>query len=156
MSAARSYFSTPSLLNVGSTSSVTAAAISSIPTHSQSCCCAHCIRAASLPHTTTRQYAAGGGAFPLKGRAEGPKPTQIPLRPGLYQPPAAEELVHSIAPIVVDSNAVACDGGGGATGHPVVYMKLDVDAAVPCDYCGLRYIRRDAAEKLGIATRELD
>jgi uncharacterized Zn-finger protein len=49
-----------------------------------------------------------------------------------------------------------CCSGGGATGHPTVFMKLDVDTPVPCDYCGLRYIRRDAAEKNGIPTQEVE
>ena len=40
-----------------------------------------------------------------------------------------------------------CDGGGGATGHPIEYVKLELregHAAVPCKYCGVRY-RRAAA-----------
>ena len=42
-----------------------------------------------------------------------------------------------------------CDGGGGALGHPLEYIKLGKRAdygddfkeedGVPCIYCGLRY-----------------
>ena len=51
-------------------------------------------------------------------------------------------------PLLVHSAQVAmCDGGGGATGHPIEYVKLELregHAAVPCKYCGVRY-RRAAA-----------
>ena len=35
---------------------------------------------------------------------------------------------------------VSCDGGGGALGHPRVYINLDDGKPVSCIYCGLRYI----------------
>ena len=34
---------------------------------------------------------------------------------------------------------VACDGGGGALGHPKVYINLDKEGPQSCIYCGLRY-----------------
>ena len=35
---------------------------------------------------------------------------------------------------------VSCDGGGGALGHPKVYINLDGGEPVACIYCGLRYV----------------
>ena len=35
---------------------------------------------------------------------------------------------------------VSCDGGGGALGHPKVYINLDDGKPVSCIYCGLRYV----------------
>jgi NADH dehydrogenase (ubiquinone) Fe-S protein 6 len=54
----------------------------------------------------------------------------------------AEALVNALPVILVQSTTALCDGGGGATGHPVEYMKLDKrEGASPvvCKYCGLRY-----------------
>ena len=49
-------------------------------------------------------------------------------------------------PVVeVDAEVAMCDGGGGATGHPIEYVKLELregHAAVPCKYCGVRFRRR--------------
>lgn len=41
---------------------------------------------------------------------------------------------------IVESRKVACDGGGGALGHPVVWYEMgDADEAV-CKYCDKRFI----------------
>ncbi|XP_013883870.1 NADH dehydrogenase [ubiquinone] iron-sulfur protein 6, mitochondrial [Austrofundulus limnaeus] len=40
----------------------------------------------------------------------------------------------------VETRVVSCDGGGGALGHPKVYINLDKDTKVgTCGYCGLRF-----------------
>ena len=50
------------------------------------------------------------------------------------------------APEIVEvdekTQRVACDGGGGAVGHPKVYLALDADGQVDCPYCGRRYRRK--------------
>ncbi len=35
--------------------------------------------------------------------------------------------------------SVACDGGGGALGHPKVYLELDAEGKVCCPYCSRLY-----------------
>lgn len=45
--------------------------------------------------------------------------------------------------IYVDSPHVACDGGGGALGHPRIWFTLDKDPSVDCPYCGRRYILKN-------------
>ncbi|XP_004597976.1 NADH dehydrogenase [ubiquinone] iron-sulfur protein 6, mitochondrial [Ochotona princeps] len=40
----------------------------------------------------------------------------------------------------VQNRVVACDGGGGALGHPKVYINLDKDTKTgTCGYCGLQF-----------------
>ncbi|XP_008329464.1 NADH dehydrogenase [ubiquinone] iron-sulfur protein 6, mitochondrial [Cynoglossus semilaevis] len=40
----------------------------------------------------------------------------------------------------VTTRVVSCDGGGGALGHPKVYLNLDKDTKVgTCGYCGKRF-----------------
>ncbi len=46
--------------------------------------------------------------------------------------------------IDVDSRVVACDGGGGALGHPLVYLRID-DRQVICPYCSRLYVLRPGA-----------
>lgn len=40
----------------------------------------------------------------------------------------------------VDHRIIACDGGGGALGHPKVYINLDKETKTgTCGYCGLQF-----------------
>jgi len=41
--------------------------------------------------------------------------------------------------IEVNDRIVACDGGGGALGHPRVFLNLGSDGELDCPYCGRRY-----------------
>ena len=41
--------------------------------------------------------------------------------------------------IYVDQHRVACDGGGGALGHPKVWYSLE-DGEAECGYCGRRFV----------------
>ncbi|KXJ10856.1 NADH dehydrogenase [ubiquinone] iron-sulfur protein 6, mitochondrial [Exaiptasia diaphana] len=50
-------------------------------------------------------------------------------------------LVAEEPPIEVKGRSVHCDGGGGALGHPKVYINLDPEGPHSCGYCGLRYIK---------------
>ena len=47
--------------------------------------------------------------------------------------------------IAVDSTTVSCDGGGGALGHPRVYLNLGPDGTVECRYCDRRFVLSPAA-----------
>jgi len=42
--------------------------------------------------------------------------------------------------IVVNSTRVACDGGGGALGHPKVYLEMGDANFVECGYCDRRFV----------------
>jgi len=37
--------------------------------------------------------------------------------------------------VIVTQKRVACDGGGGALGHPKVWLDMGTDNVVVCKYC---------------------
>ena len=43
--------------------------------------------------------------------------------------------------IKVTENKVACDGDGGALGHPRVYLTLDKIGQAECPYCDRLYVK---------------
>ncbi|MDW3205235.1 MAG: zinc-finger domain-containing protein [Alphaproteobacteria bacterium] len=43
----------------------------------------------------------------------------------------------------VDSSRVSCDGGGGALGHPKVYLQIGPSRSVDCPYCDKRFVLKD-------------
>src|SRR5258707_6552972 len=47
--------------------------------------------------------------------------------------------------ITVDTDRVACDGGGGALGHPKVYLNLGEVGGVECPDCSMLYVFGDGA-----------
>jgi uncharacterized Zn-finger protein len=47
--------------------------------------------------------------------------------------------------ITVDTDRVACDGGGGPLGHPKVYLNLGAEQRVECPYCSRLYVLREGA-----------
>ena len=42
--------------------------------------------------------------------------------------------------ILVDSRKIACNGGGGALGHPLVWYEMGHEDMVECMYCDRRFI----------------
>ena len=46
-----------------------------------------------------------------------------------------------------DQEAVGCDGGGGALGHPMVYYSFGSRDWVECQYCGRRFVKQRTAGK---------
>jgi uncharacterized Zn-finger protein len=49
--------------------------------------------------------------------------------------------------IFVRSGRVACDGVGGALGHPRVWLEMGEAAFVECPYCDRRFVlAKDAGE----------
>jgi uncharacterized Zn-finger protein len=48
--------------------------------------------------------------------------------------------IDSPETIVVNSTRVACDGGGGALGHPKVYLEMGDENFVECGYCDRRFV----------------
>ena len=55
--------------------------------------------------------------------------------------PAAPEVV------VVRSRRVACDGVGGALGHPRVWLEMGEAGVVECGYCDRRFVLATGLEK---------
>ena len=44
--------------------------------------------------------------------------------------------------ITVDSTTASCDGGGGALGHPKVYLSLAKTNHATCPYCSRHHVLR--------------
>lgn len=62
--------------------------------------------------------------------------------------PAALPVVETIPPpevFVVDDPMVACDGVGGAAGHPRVYLRIGDSGMADCGYCDRRFVLRGGA-----------
>jgi len=56
----------------------------------------------------------------------------------------ALELIQKVPPIEVEGDMAVCDGGGGALGHPLEYIKVGYRGGKPvsCVYCGLKYVQK--------------
>ena len=46
--------------------------------------------------------------------------------------------------IEVETSEVSCDGGGGALGHPKVFLSLANDGRVVCPYCERIFVLKSA------------
>jgi uncharacterized Zn-finger protein len=58
------------------------------------------------------------------------------------RPPVTDE----IEVFYVDSRTAVCDGGGGALGHPRVFLAIDRSDEVECPYCSRRFIYAPEAD----------
>ncbi|KAJ2319043.1 hypothetical protein IWW52_002200 [Coemansia sp. RSA 2704] len=67
-----------------------------------------------------------------------PRFVQVDLD-GQPRPMAAIELIAEEPVREVEGRLACCDGGGGALGHPRVWMNLDDGKPADCGYCGLRF-----------------
>ena len=56
--------------------------------------------------------------------------------------PAQTAAQPALSPevVVVHSRRIACDGIGGALGHPRVYLEMGDDPFVECPYCDRRFV----------------
>jgi uncharacterized Zn-finger protein len=47
--------------------------------------------------------------------------------------------------IIVTSRRLSCDGGGGALGHPKVWLEMGEGTQVECPYCDRLFVLRPGA-----------
>jgi len=73
-----------------------------------------------------------------------------------YDPAKFKALGHVLAMttpppevIVVDKHRIACDGGGGALGHPRVFLEMGTGAQVECPYCDRKFVLSKTAAEAG-------
>lgn len=59
--------------------------------------------------------------------------------------PEPTKIIEPPEIIEVDSPVVACDGGGGALGHPRVWLNMESQGAIDCPYCDRRFVLKAAA-----------
>ncbi len=60
----------------------------------------------------------------------------MPGNPNVMPPPEV---------VTVETDRVACDGGGGALGHPRVYLSVGANGQVDCPYCDRRFVLKAGA-----------
>ncbi|MEK9723571.1 MAG: zinc-finger domain-containing protein [Rhodospirillaceae bacterium] len=53
--------------------------------------------------------------------------------------PDASEIIET------DGKRVACDGGGGALGHPKVYLEMGAANEIVCPYCSRHFVLKPGA-----------
>ena len=59
---------------------------------------------------------------------------------------------HEIIRVDDADQSAGCDGGAGALGHPMIYLRFDGKAWVDCYYCGRRFAKSgDTAAPAGAA-----
>jgi uncharacterized Zn-finger protein len=63
---------------------------------------------------------------------KGTTPTATPPEAAAFPPPET---------VVVRSHRIACDGVGGALGHPRVWLEMGEGEYVECPYCDRRFVR---------------
>jgi uncharacterized Zn-finger protein len=51
--------------------------------------------------------------------------------------------------VIVQETRVACDGVGGALGHPKVYLEMGDQDYVECPYCDRRFVLASSSESVG-------
>jgi len=54
-------------------------------------------------------------------------------------PALADEIIE------VTTKRVACDGGGGALGHPRVFLEMGEKTEIVCPYCSRHYVLAEGA-----------
>ena len=62
---------------------------------------------------------------------------------------SADNVMDPPEVIVVETERVSCDGGGGALGHPKVWYDMGNEDFVECGYCDRRFVRKGGSMDLG-------
>lgn len=58
----------------------------------------------------------------------------------------ANSATDPVETVTTEKTAVDCDGGGGALGHPRVFLHIKPDVGhIDCPYCGKRFELKAAA-----------
>ena len=55
------------------------------------------------------------------------------------QSTASSEQTNEI--ITVSASRVSCNGGGGALGHPQIWLTIGQDGSVTCPYCSRQFVQ---------------
>lgn len=63
--------------------------------------------------------------------SSGTTPTATPTAALAFPPPES---------VIVRSHRIACEGVGGALGHPKVWLEMGAAGFVDCSYCDRRFI----------------
>jgi len=55
----------------------------------------------------------------------------------------------AVETVETTEHRVSCDGGGGALGHPTIYLEMGEKTEVDCPYCGRRFKLKEGAKASG-------
>jgi len=75
-----------------------------------------------------------------KAAAKTPKPEPAPAKPALIHDANPPEMIE------VRTGRIACDGVGGALGHPRVWLEMGEATFVECPYCDRRFVLAHGTE----------
>ena len=78
-------------------------------------------------------------------------PTKAPSKAGAKVPAkaAAAQAGPQAEIVPVHGHRIACDGVGGALGHPRVFLEMGDEDFVECPYCDRRFVRATKAKTSG-------
>lgn len=48
---------------------------------------------------------------------------------------------NNVPVVTTTASRVSCNGGGGALGHPLVWLNLGEDGKVTCPYCSKQFVK---------------
>jgi uncharacterized Zn-finger protein len=108
----------------------------------------------AVPSAATYRSASslGRAAFSPAGMTVGAQPASITASMTGREAAAiicrrkrSEIVTEPFEIITVDTDRVACDGGGGPLGHPKVYLNLGEQGRIECPYCSRVYVLREGA-----------
>jgi uncharacterized Zn-finger protein len=78
-------------------------------------------------------------------------PDYDPPAPKTPGPNVTKQPIPPTEIVEVDETRVACDGDGGALGHPKIYLEMGTEDFVECGYCDRRFVlskhAREARER---------
>lgn len=69
-----------------------------------------------------------------------PEPLPSQTKPGASSAESPQTVIAPPEVIVVHEHRLWCDGGGGALGHPRVFMEMGEAHFVECGYCDRRFV----------------
>jgi uncharacterized Zn-finger protein len=58
--------------------------------------------------------------------------------------PVGTEIMQVAETVEVDNEKVACEGAGGALGHPKVFLNLRGKGSIDCPYCSKRFVLKQS------------
>ncbi|GGB55242.1 zinc-finger domain-containing protein [Tistrella bauzanensis] len=54
--------------------------------------------------------------------------------------------MEPVETVIVEQTHVACEGSGGALGHPRVFLNMEGKGYVDCPYCGRHFVLKPGAK----------
>ena len=50
-------------------------------------------------------------------------------------------MIENNEELIVETEVVRCDGGGGVLGHPAVFLNVGSEGQIVCPYCSRIFVR---------------